>query len=222
MATERRTSHQSSQLHEKSAKVTSVLQQHHQLAIVDENATFDDKTLGALGYKQEFKRDFTLLESFSVSFSVLGLLPSVASTIGYSLGYSGTGGALWGWLISALCIQATAFSMAELCSSMPTAGGLYYAAAVLAPEGWGPLASWIVGWSNFFGFATGPCSVNYALASMLTTAGAIAYPSYTPQAWHNYLALLGILIIQGFITMQSTKFIGWVNKVGTRKWYPDA
>jgi len=108
-----------------------------------------------------------VLESFSVSFSVLGLLPSVASTIGYSLGYSGTGGALWGWLIAALAIQATAFTMAELCSSMPTAGGLYYAAAVLAPEGWGPLCSWIVGWSNFFGFATGPCSVNYALASML-------------------------------------------------------
>lgn len=52
---------------------------------------------------------------------------------------------------------------------MPTAGGLYYAASVLAPEGWGPLASWIVGWSNFFGFATGPCSVNYALASMLVS-----------------------------------------------------
>jgi amino acid transporter len=85
--------------------------------------------------------DFTVLESFSVSFSVLGLLPSVASTILYSLGYSGTGGAVWGWLIAGLMIQATVFSMAELCSSMPTAGGLYYASAVLAPEGWGPLAS---------------------------------------------------------------------------------
>lgn len=94
-----------------------------------------------------------------MSFSVLGLLPSVASTIGYSLGYSGTGGAVWGWLVAALMINATAFSMAELCSSMPTAGatprlisiavnangghtgGLYYASAVLAPEGWGPIAS---------------------------------------------------------------------------------
>jgi hypothetical protein len=28
-------------------------------------------------------------------------------------------------------------------SSMPTAGGLYYASAVLAPEGWGPFASWV-------------------------------------------------------------------------------
>lgn len=107
--------------------------------------------------------DFSLLESFSVSFSVLGLLPSIASTISYSLGYSGTGGAVWGWLIASLFIQSTAFSLAELCSSMPTAGGLYYAAAVLAPEGWGPLASWFVGWSNFCGFVTGPCSLNYAL-----------------------------------------------------------
>ena len=159
--------------------------------------------------------DFTVLESFSVSFSVLGLLPSVASTITYSLGYSGTGGAVWGWLIAAVAIQATAFTMAELCSSMPTAGGLYYASAVLAPEGWGPLCSWIVGWSNFFGFATGPCSVNYALAAMLVTCGEIAYPDYAAETWHIYLTLLALLIVQGFITMQSTWFIGWVNKVGT-------
>lgn len=77
--------------------VTSILGGQQRLAVIGEqDATVDDQTLGALGYKQEFKRDFTVIESFSVSFSVLGLLPSVASTIGYSLGYSGTGVALWG------------------------------------------------------------------------------------------------------------------------------
>ncbi|KAI1617406.1 amino acid transporter-like protein [Exophiala viscosa] len=195
--------------------VTSVLGRPGDHILIEEGATQDEMVLGALGYKQEFKRDFTIWESFSVSFSVLGLLPSVASTISYSLGYSGTGGAAWGWLASSICIQATAFSMAELCSSMPTAGGLYYASAVLAPEGWGPLASWFVGWSNFCGFVTGPCSVNYALASMLITCGMIQYPDYTPQTWHTYLVLLLLLIINGVITMQSTWFIGWVNKIGT-------
>lgn len=105
--------------------------------------------------------------------------------------------------------------MAELCSSMPTAGGLYYASAVLAPEGWGPLASWFVGWSNFCGFVTGPCSVNYALAAMLVTAGSIANPDYTPETWHIYLTLLLLLFVDGVVTMQSTWFIGWVNKIGT-------
>ncbi|EXJ86322.1 hypothetical protein A1O3_03273 [Capronia epimyces CBS 606.96] len=200
---------------ENTVGVTSILSRRGEHAILQEGVSKDELTLGALGYKQEFKRYFTIWESFSVSFSVLGLLPSIASTIGYSLGYSGTGGAVWGWLVAALCIQSTAFTMAELCSSMPTAGGLYYASAVLAPEGWGPLASWFVGWSNFCGFVAGPCSVNYALASMLITCGMISNPDYVPETWHTYLVLLLLLIINGLITMQSTWFIGWVNKVGT-------
>ena len=88
-------------------------------------------------------RDFSIWSCFAVSFSVLGLLPSIASTLGYNLGYSGPAGSVWGWLVAGILIQFVALAMAELCSSMPTAGGLYYASAVLAPEGWGPLCSWV-------------------------------------------------------------------------------
>jgi len=56
-------------------------------AVVDHKLDADEEILVALGYKQEFKRKFTIWTSFSVSFSVLGLLPSVAATLGYILGY---------------------------------------------------------------------------------------------------------------------------------------
>lgn len=46
------------------------------------------------------------------------------------MGYAGTPGMVWGWLIAMFFIQCVAMSMAELCSSMPTSGGLYYASAV--------------------------------------------------------------------------------------------
>lgn len=36
--------------------VTSVFQQKHEHVLLDDNATIDEQTLGALGYKQEFKR----------------------------------------------------------------------------------------------------------------------------------------------------------------------
>jgi hypothetical protein len=52
----------------------------------------DDAALAALGYKSEFKREFSLFTTFCVSFAVLGLLPSFASTMGYGLGYAGTAG----------------------------------------------------------------------------------------------------------------------------------
>jgi hypothetical protein len=80
----------------------------------------DEAALVALGYKQEFKREFSLWTTFCVSFAVLGLLPSFASTLYYGMGYAGTGGMVWGWLIAWFFIQCVACSMAELCSSMPT------------------------------------------------------------------------------------------------------
>lgn len=123
-------------------RVTSIFRKRGDHAVLDHAADSDEEVLTALGYKQEFKRDFSIWSSFSVSFSVLGLLPSIASTLGYNLGYSGPAGAVWGWLVAAVLIQFVALAMAELCSSMPTAGGLYYAAAVLAPVGWGPFFSW--------------------------------------------------------------------------------
>lgn len=82
--------------------------------------TADESALVALGYRQEFKREFSLWTTFCVSFAVLGLLPSFASTLYYGLGYAGTGGMTWGWLISWFFIQCVACGMAELCSSMPT------------------------------------------------------------------------------------------------------
>jgi len=52
----------------------------------------DEEVLAALGYKPEFKREFSLFTSFCVSFAVLGLLPSFASTLYYGMGYAGTAG----------------------------------------------------------------------------------------------------------------------------------
>jgi hypothetical protein len=52
----------------------------------------DDEILAALGYKSEFKREFSLFTTFCVSFAVLGLLPSFASTLYYGMGYAGTAG----------------------------------------------------------------------------------------------------------------------------------
>lgn len=195
--------------------VTSIFSKTGDHAIIDHVADADEEVLVSLGYKQEFKRDLTIWSSFSVSFSVLGLLPSIASTLTYNLGYSGPAGSVWGWIVAGILIQFVALAMAELCSSMPTAGGLYYASAVLAPEGWGPLCSWITGWSNFLGQVTGPCSVNYALSAMILTAAEIANPDYTAQTWHIYLVFLLLLIVEGLLTMNSTKFLGRLNEIGT-------
>ncbi|KAL9030511.1 MAG: hypothetical protein Q9196_001380 [Gyalolechia fulgens] len=59
-------------------QVTSVLAPGH-VPVYERELCADDELLAALGYKPEFRREFSLWTSFCVSFAVLGLLPSFAN-----------------------------------------------------------------------------------------------------------------------------------------------
>lgn len=56
----------------------------------------DEQVIVALGYRQEFKREFSLWTTFCVSFAVLGLLPSFASTLSYGMFNVHLFALLWG------------------------------------------------------------------------------------------------------------------------------
>lgn len=122
---------------------------------------------------------------------------------------------VWGWLIAMFFIQCVALSMAEICSSMPTSGGLYYAAAVLAPPGWGPYAAWLTGWSNWLIQVTGAPSVDYASAAMILAGVSISKPDYEPQNYQVFLLTVLILIIQGCISSMPTRRIAQFNSYGS-------
>ncbi|EWC44425.1 putative amino-acid permease [Drechslerella stenobrocha 248] len=200
--------------HRQVTAVSSVVKAQD-LPNLDYAATPDEETLFALGYKQEFKREFSLWTTFCVSFAVLGLLPSFASTLYYGMGYAGTAGMVWGWIVAMVFIQCVAMSMAELCSSMPTSGGLYYAAAVLAPEGWGPFAAWVTGWSNWIVQVTAAPSVDYAMAAMILALGSMANENYHIESYHVFLLSTLIMLIHGVISSMPTLWIARFNSVGT-------
>lgn len=56
----------------------------------------DEQLLASLGYKQEFKRAFTPLEVFGIAFSIIGLLPSMASVLFYAIPNGGGPAMVWG------------------------------------------------------------------------------------------------------------------------------
>ncbi len=56
----------------------------------------DEAFLSTLGYKQEFKREFTKFELFGVSFSIIGVLPSIASVLVFAIPNGGPIALVWG------------------------------------------------------------------------------------------------------------------------------
>ncbi|KXN84940.1 hypothetical protein AN958_11882 [Leucoagaricus sp. SymC.cos] len=130
----------------------------------------DDALLAKLGYKSEFRRDFSLLETIGFSFSIMAVCASVSSAFSFPLVTAGHLGMTFGWLIPSLFVICIALSLAELTSAMPTSAGLYYFSAKLAPPGYAPLISWMTGWANVTGQISLICSIEFVCAQLITTA----------------------------------------------------
>jgi len=187
----------------------------HRLNKLTSVELLDEAALAACGYNQQFKREFGLFTSFSVSFSVLGILPSVASTLSFALGYAGTAGLTWGWLIAFTGIQAVAASMAELSSSMPTSGGLYYVVGVLAPPKWASFLAYITGWSNWLGLVSGTPSVNYGNAAMISAVASIVSSDYVPTPGKTFGISVALTFVCFVCAAMPTRYVASMNGMMT-------
>ena len=107
-------------------------------------------SIAKLGYKQELRRNFTVLEVFGIAFSIMALVPSIAATLAYSLP-AGPAGLVWGWFLASGLIFVVGLAMADLGSAMPTSGGLYWWTHYFSsPKLRNPLC-FLVGYSNTLG-----------------------------------------------------------------------
>ncbi|GAB2228571.1 hypothetical protein Droror1_Dr00022691 [Drosera rotundifolia] len=123
--------------------------------------------LQELGYKQELKRNLSVLSNFAFSFSVISVLTGLTTLYNTGLSYGGPPVMVYGWFVASFFTILVGLSMAEICSSYPTSGGLYYWSAKLAGPSWAPFASWITGWFNIVGQWAITTSVNFSLAQLI-------------------------------------------------------
>ncbi|KAG9095817.1 GABA-specific high-affinity permease, partial [Ceratobasidium sp. 392] len=160
----------------------------------DQIALADEELLASLGYKQEFKRAFTPFEVFGIAFSIIALLPSIASSLVYALPYGGPVSMVWGWLIASVFILFIGLAMAELASAAPTSGGLYFWTWTFSSPRYKKILSWIVGYANTLGSIACIASIDWGCAVQVMAAATIGsggnYVATTGQTYAVYLAIL--------------------------------
>ena len=95
----------------------------------------DERRLAELGYKQDLQRAWSGFSNFAISFTIISVLAGCFTTYGQAWNNGGPIAISWGWPIICGLILLVAFSMSELVSAYPTAGGIYYWASTLGgPE----------------------------------------------------------------------------------------
>ena len=125
----------------------------------------DEQRLADLGYKQDLNRGWSAFTNFAISFTIISVLAGTFTTFGFAWQNGGPIAVSIGWPVLCFFVLMVAFSMAELTSKYPTAGGPYWWAHALGGRGW----SWMTGWFNIVGLIGIVASVAYGAAFFLYT-----------------------------------------------------
>jgi amino acid transporter len=128
-------------------------------------ATEDERQLAEMGYKQELSRAWSGFTNFAISFTIISVLAGTFTTFAFAWQNGGPIAGSIGWPVLCAFVLMVAFSMAELTSAYPTAGGPYWWAHTLGGPGW----SWMTGWFNIVGLIGIVASVAYGAAFFLYT-----------------------------------------------------
>ena len=174
----------------------------------------DTERLHQLGYAQELRRGMRTFSNFAVSFTIISILSGCLTLFAFAMFTGGPAVMTLGWLVVGFFVTLVALGMAEVASSYPTAGGLYYWAAKLAPESGGnPAAwSWFVGWFNFIGQVAVTAGIDFGLAFFINaflnlTLGLSTAPPVT-------IAIFGIvLFIHGLLNTFGIRLVALLNQV---------
>ncbi|MDX6204887.1 MAG: hypothetical protein QOE76_2869 [Frankiales bacterium] len=175
-------------------------------------ASADETRLHELGYAQELHRGMGWFSNFAVSFTIISILTGGVTTYYLGMFAGGPRVIIWGWLfVGGMCCLVGA-AMAEVCSSYPTAGGLYYWAAKLAPEGRAPIWSWFTGWFNLLGQVAVTASIDFGLATFFGFFLSLV-TGFSPTPRTLFLIYTIILVLHGLINTLGVNVVAKINNI---------
>jgi amino acid transporter len=162
----------------------------------------DEQDLQRFGYSQEFLRGFGGFSNFALSFSIISILTGAVTLFDYGLSMGGPREMLLGWPLVTFGTLMVTLSMAELCSALPTSGGMYHWSAELG----GPTWAWFTAWLNIVGLITAIAAIDFGCAEFLVPM--LGLQSKT----HSLLAVYALLLFsQAIINHYSTALVAWLS-----------
>lgn len=85
------------------------------------------------------------------SFSIVTSWTALGGVLIVGVSAGGPPVMIWSWVGICLATLTVAYSMAEMCSAYPVAGGQYSWVAILAPKRWARGFSYVCGWFMLIG-----------------------------------------------------------------------
>ncbi|WP_370247163.1 amino acid permease [Nocardioides sp.] len=181
------------------------------MAVTDPKLDADAARLAELGYKQDLKRSWSSFSNFAISFSIISILAGCFTNFGAGFNNGGPISISWSWPILSVLILIIGLTMAELVSSYPTSGGIYWWASKLG----GPRAGFYTGWLNLVGLMAVTAGVAYGCATFIDLTISTWWTAWAEDysLGRVYLLFLGVLAFISVINIFSGHLMAVMNNI---------
>jgi amino acid transporter len=168
----------------------------------------DTRQLHGLGYAQELYRSMGGFQNFAISFTIISILAGCLTSYSIAFNQGGPVAITWGWLIVGLFCIFVALALAEIASTYPTAGGLYFWASRLGSPAWG----WFTGWFNLVGQIAVTAAIGWGCALFMTSLLNLLWSYPNSYGWIYFLYGM-IMLGAGIINMFKVPITAFLNTI---------
>ncbi|KAL8751507.1 MAG: hypothetical protein Q9184_006047, partial [Pyrenodesmia sp. 2 TL-2023] len=138
----------------------------------------DALKLAEMGYKQDLKRNYTVLSVLGVGFSLTNSWWGISAALITGINSGGTVLIVYGIILLALISTCVGITLSELASAYPNAGGQYFWANELAPRRYANFASYLTGWLAWAGSIFTTASVALGTGAACVGCYQLAHPNF--------------------------------------------
>ena len=170
--------------------------------------TEDERVLHRLGYAQELFRAMSAFRNFAISFTIISILAGCLTSYYLAFQWGGPVAVTWGWVIVGTFTTFVALSMAEIASTYPTAGGLYYWSSKLGSPAWG----WFTGWFNLIGLIGIIGAVGYGLAIYATAFFNLLW-QYPNDIHHIFYLFVAFMLAATLVNIFNVRITSLINGI---------
>ncbi|KAI1378604.1 amino acid transporter [Hypoxylon crocopeplum] len=179
-------------------------------------AAVDNGTkVNAAGYRDQLKRQYGLLGIVGIALTVDNAWAALGSSISVSILNGGPPGLIFGLIVAVFWYSFIGLSLAELASSVPTAGGVYHWATIAAGPNWGRTVGFFTGWINFYGWMFDLAALVQITSNILVQMYATYHQdTYVPDAWHVYVTYIGVLWVSTLFVIFANRLVPYTQNCG--------
>ncbi|KAK4208358.1 amino acid transporter [Rhypophila decipiens] len=171
--------------------------------------------INASGYKDQLRRQYSLLGLAGIAVTVDNAWVALGSSIQISILSGGPPGIIFGLIVALFYYTFIGLSLAEMASSVPTAGGVYHWATIAAGPKWGRVVGFFTGWINFYGWMFDLAALTQITANIAINMYVVYHQdTYVFEPWQVYVAYLLVLWLSTALIIFANKVIPHTQSLG--------